>query len=71
MICFSIKNGGKFGFLMSFQNKLMHRHGKDHPFLSEDHKFLYYSTDISGNKDLYSVKVDLESRRTDIPIAIE
>lgn len=67
---YSLKKGNKFGKPIPFSNEINSSTWQGTPFLTEDNQFLYFSSNISGNKDIYVARVDLANNKMEKPIAL-
>jgi tetratricopeptide (TPR) repeat protein len=70
ILYYSLKKGNKFGKPIAFSNEINSSNWQGTPFLTEDHQFLYYSSNISGNKDIYVAKVNLVTNKMEKPKAL-
>lgn len=68
---YSMRKGKKFMTPKPFPASVNSSKWQGTPFLTGDHKFLYYSSDQNGNKDLFLIKVDLHSSQFGEPKAID
>jgi hypothetical protein len=64
---YSIKKGNKFNKPVLFSKEINASNWQGTPFLTDDHKYLYFSSNVSGNKDLFVCKVDLENNKNEKP----
>ena len=67
LLYYSLKKGNKFGKPIAFSKEINSSNWQGTPFLTEDYQFLYFSSNISGNKDIYVAKVDLVTNKIEKP----
>ena len=70
LLYYSLKKGNKFGKPIAFSKEINSSNWQGTPFLTEDYQFLYFSSNISGNKDIYVAKVDLVNNKIEKPKAL-
>lgn len=68
---FSLRKGNKFMNPTSFPEQVNSTEWQGTPFLTDDHQFMYYSSMINGNKDLFLIRVDLRSNQFGEPKALD
>lgn len=69
-IYFATKTGNTWSEFRAFPESINTEHWEGTPFFKEDQSLLYFSSNRSGNKDLYVAKVDLENNICDTVLSL-